>query len=270
MCPASAAKESYLDELVLTPPGQLDADSSVNTAGEIVLLREAADVVIPQVFDYAGLSKQVIKEAETVARKIRSRLRANIIETGQDLMSIKDKLGHGKFGPWLKFYFGMSERTAQNLMRAADAFHDRAVVVDRMPPAVVYKLAAKSTPEAVRNAIARDISRGALLDPQAVLSRIKAARSNDDRTPRASIVVSDAKYEVLPITVNANSSEATPVKIDAADQLRPHSANMPASAAEKFVNKMKLRFGDKFDIFRRTLLIAIEDVDSLRDALNNS
>jgi hypothetical protein len=129
-------------------------------------------------FDYFGVSDAVAEEAEATAERIRNRHRASIIDTGNDLRSIKDKLAHGKFGNWLDYHFGMSERTAQNYMNAATAFRSAPKVVDVLPPSTVYKLAAKGAPEEVRQSVIDEIVGGVTPDHRQIESRIAAAKSD--------------------------------------------------------------------------------------------
>lgn len=109
---------------------------------------------------YADISATVKQEVEEVAERIRSRLKGSIIDTGVDLIEVKDKLRHGGFGEWLEIHFGWSPRTAENYMSAARAFQKTPKVVEFLPPTTVYRLAAKSTPENVRADIVKKIVAG--------------------------------------------------------------------------------------------------------------
>lgn len=128
-------------------------------------------------FDYAGLSREVVEEAEATADRIRSRHRASIIDTGNDLCVIKKKLEHGKFGSWLTYHFGMSERTAQNYMNAAEVFGSVPKVIDVLTPTTVYKLAAKGAPPEIRHHVIEAVANGRLLDRKEIESRIATAQS---------------------------------------------------------------------------------------------
>lgn len=130
-------------------------------------------------FDYSGVSAAVAREAEATAERIRNRHRAGIIDTGGDLLAIKDKLDHGKFGNWLSYHFGMSERTAQNYMNAAIAFSSVPKVIDVLPPSTIYKLAAKGAPEKIRQSVIDEITNGAVLDHKEIETRIATAKSEE-------------------------------------------------------------------------------------------
>lgn len=132
-------------------------------------------------FDYSGLSIAVATEAEEAAQRIRNLIRGSVIDTGCELLAIKVKLGHGKFGPWLAHHFTMSERTAQNCMNAAEVFGAAPRVVDILPPSTVYKLAAKSTPEEVRQCVIDEVAAGGAPDAATVEARITSAKSAERR-----------------------------------------------------------------------------------------
>lgn len=71
-----------------------------------------------------------------------------IFEIGRELIAVKERLGHGRFGDWLQAEFEMAERTAQNFMAVATRFPKSATVAD-FSPKVLYELAAPSTPDEV-------------------------------------------------------------------------------------------------------------------------
>lgn len=153
----------------------IQEDSSSRIPAVLESVRPAMTPVFG--FDYSGVSAAVAKEAEDTAERIRNRHRASIIDTGIDLCAIKDKLAHGKFGNWLSYHFGMSERTAQNYMNAAIAFASVPKVIDVLPPSTVYKLAAKGAPEEFRKSVMEEIVRGVTPDHKEIEARIASAKS---------------------------------------------------------------------------------------------
>jgi hypothetical protein len=68
---------------------------------------------------YSTLAPDLAEEARATAGRIKDRSRASYIDTGNDLIAIKEKLGHGRFGPWLDAEFSMSARQAESFMAAA-------------------------------------------------------------------------------------------------------------------------------------------------------
>jgi hypothetical protein len=92
----------------------------------------------------------------SVIRDRLGRIATNLIEIGENLLKAKALTGHGGFGRYLKAEFDMSERTAERYMAAAERFAGKSDTVSDLPPTLVYKLAAKSTPDdLVREVIQR-------------------------------------------------------------------------------------------------------------------
>jgi len=110
---------------------------------------------------YQGLQDADARELQVTAERIRKRHRASIIDTGKDLQKIKAGMD-GIFTQWLKVEFDMSARTAWNYISTAEAFGSTPEVVDALPPVVVYKLAAQSTPQSVRDAVVQEIIAGTI------------------------------------------------------------------------------------------------------------
>ena len=127
-------------------------------------------------FAYTSISQASIDEAEATVDRILNRLRSSIIDTGSDLLSIKDKLGHGQFLEWLNHYFNMSERTAQNYMSTAKRFGTTPQILDMVPHGLVYQLAAASTPDYVRQAVIGDVVAGTTPDLDQLRMRIADGR----------------------------------------------------------------------------------------------
>ena len=66
-------------------------------------------VVITQGFDYSRLDGKLAEQARSAAERIRERMKKtldDVIETGNDLLSVKGSLPHGEFSIWLKAEFG--------------------------------------------------------------------------------------------------------------------------------------------------------------------
>jgi hypothetical protein len=103
------------------------------------------EVLVP--FDYGGLSPAIATLARSAADYIRKRQRATtraIIEIGQKLIEVKGGLDRGQFTGWLHAEFGWSERSAQNYMKAAQAFGAKTETVADLPVTTVYELARAS------------------------------------------------------------------------------------------------------------------------------
>jgi Protein of unknown function (DUF3102) len=75
-----------------------------------------------------------------------------VIEIGKHLSETKERVGHGRFLPWIEREFEWSQRTAYNFIQAFEAFGSNLQCVADLdlPLRSFYKLAAPSTPEAAR------------------------------------------------------------------------------------------------------------------------
>lgn len=103
-------------------------------------------------FDYDSLDHETCVFVQEKAQSIRIRLKhtaEDIIAIGQDLIAVKSKLGHGKFLPWLKSEFGMTDRHALNFMRVASRFSGKSEIISDFSITVLYELASPSTPDSI-------------------------------------------------------------------------------------------------------------------------
>ncbi|MGO7751146.1 DUF3102 domain-containing protein [Rhizobium ruizarguesonis] len=280
---------TYLSRFNDVELAELDLSASTTTApaeqlptsvDNVVALpkanRRAAEVYA---FDYSGVSAAVAKEAEATAKRIQNRLKVHTIETGKELLVVKKELGHGKFGKWLEFHFGWKERTAQNYMNSATAFGSTPQVIDVLPPSTVYKLAAKSTPDALRQSVIDEIKRGEKPDPKQIEKKIAAIKneapqkaSADERIAAGSpqkpsdVSVPD---DVVASLDRALATEAPANAIQDGDGAQsPPIAQEQEFRARKIVGHLKKRFGDKFSLLRDAILKT--DLDALRKALSEA
>ncbi len=80
----------------------------------------------------------------------------NIIEIGKKLHEVKQLLGHGHFGNWLRTEFNWSVATATKMMQASERFENVNFTNLTFAPSAIYLLAAPSTPKkAVTEALAK-------------------------------------------------------------------------------------------------------------------
>jgi predicted transcriptional regulator len=99
-----------------------------------------------------------------------------ILEIGDHLRRVKERLAHGTFGRWIEEEFGWTERTAQNYMRAAIEFSGQYEIISVLPPTTVYRLAAPSTPAPVREEIIERMEAGEPLTPAAIETMVSEAK----------------------------------------------------------------------------------------------
>jgi hypothetical protein len=108
-------------------------------------------------FNYDLLETKVAEQVRSAAERIRGKVKRtieDIIEVGNDLLAVKEALGHGQFGPWLQAEFGWTERTARNFMSVAERFGPKTEIISDLAiaPTAAYLLAAPSAPDEARQA----------------------------------------------------------------------------------------------------------------------
>ncbi|EDQ31783.1 Protein of unknown function (DUF3102) [Hoeflea phototrophica DFL-43] len=275
-----------LKELDLTPSIEAPAEQRVELANNLLALpKKKRGTTQVHAFDYSGISAAVAKEAEATAWRIRNRLSAHTIAIGSELLIIKKKLEHGKFGKWLEFHFGWTERTAQNYMNSATAFGSTPQVIDLLPLSTIYKLAAKKTPDTLRQLVIDEITRGETPDPKQIEKRIakikteaRQKESSDENTHTANPVKSpeiSKQDEVLASLDEALASldKTSAIEVPANESRDEYDAPVPPVAqshelrAKKVVDDLKEKFGIKFLPLRDAILET--DYSALRKALQD-
>ncbi len=104
------------------------------------------------VFDYTSLDgeiSQFVQQRTGEIRVLMKRTAQDIIEIGQKLIGVKEKLGHGRFLDWIKAEFEWSYPTAARFIQVANSF-SQDYQIDKFAPSALYLLAAPSTPETAR------------------------------------------------------------------------------------------------------------------------
>lgn len=135
-------------------------------------------------FDYQVVA-DVADETRAIAARIRERLDRSIIETGRDLLAAKAMLEHGMFGQWISAEFGWTDRTARNFMSAAQLADSKSEIISVLPAAAIYKLAAPSTPEEVKDRIISRLEAGERLSAREVSDTVAEARRQVSREKAA-------------------------------------------------------------------------------------
>jgi hypothetical protein len=111
-------------------------------------------------FDYALLGNpDLAAEAQDTARRIRDRLQTSYLDTGNDLNVMKEKLGYGRFGPWLEAEFSMSVRSAEECMSAARLATKYAVTA-YLPPTTWVALSSRSADPGIIEGVLDDVKAG--------------------------------------------------------------------------------------------------------------
>jgi hypothetical protein len=195
-------------------------------------------------FDYAQLSRAVAQQARETARLIRERSRfviKAIIDTGRDLIAIKDGLEHGQFSAWLAAECGMNLRSAQNWMNAARHFEGKSETVSYLPARAIYQLAAKSTPEPIRNELIGRLEAGERLTAHEIDARIYHAREE------AKLTDEDRKRE-------KKRRERRERELAKSAEKRAQQEQAHKEAARRAVELLVECLGDRKEDFRRLYL----------------
>lgn len=118
-----------------------------------------------------------IKERTDRIRGLMQRTLQNIIEIGKELLEVKARLGHGKFGDYLRVEFDWSWQTANNFMNTATQFGNGEIENGlEIAPKALYILSAKSVPEKARQEAVRQAKKGEKITPDKA-KRIKTIES---------------------------------------------------------------------------------------------
>lgn len=132
----------------------------IDYAGVVLSLdpeREERQQVRAQLqWDYSQVSPLHRKAVEDAAVEIAvagRQMQSSVLSIGAALVAAKGLLAHGQFEEWCRIEFGMSQRTAQNMMNVARTFDGKSEKISLLGDSVLYLLAAPSTPEPVREAM---------------------------------------------------------------------------------------------------------------------
>lgn len=115
------------------------------------------DVSLPRIIDVTPLSiadpetDRFLAEHAEAIRVLGRRVVGDIIEIGNRLIAVKDRLDHGLWLPWIEKEFGWGETTARKFMAVADSFGKSSLSVDLpIDASALYLLAGPTVPTAVR------------------------------------------------------------------------------------------------------------------------
>lgn len=111
----------------------------------------AQEIITP--FSYDDLDAETRIIARQAASEIKTLMRQTaqgVMDIGQRLIEVKERLPHGRFGGWLHQEFQWSERTAHNFMAVAHSFKSANFADLSIAPSALYALAGPSVPAAAR------------------------------------------------------------------------------------------------------------------------
>jgi hypothetical protein len=195
-------------------------------------------------FDYEGLDHLAARAAQDAANRIRQRMQASIIETGRDLLKIKEVLDHGQFGRWLKAEFNLTDRTARNFMNAAELADAKSEIVSVLPAATLYRLASPSTPDIARDNIIGRLEKGETVTAKDVTDEIGRRRDEQAEADRLT-KIPPKKLKRMQL-----SREQRERKLEADRLERERQAEAETEAARQAIGILRDRLdGDRFKEF---------------------
>ncbi len=103
-------------------------------------------------FEYDALTPEIRQFAQQKADETHGLLKRtaeHVLQIGQNLKAVKEKLPHGQFLPWIEKEFEMSRWTARNFIRVADKLEDKWRNFHHLPVSVLYELASPSVSQEV-------------------------------------------------------------------------------------------------------------------------
>lgn len=163
----------------------------------------------PNHFDYSTLNSETRKLVEQRTSEIKSLMRQTaqgIINIGRRLIEVKEKIGHGNFGKWVKAEFGWGTTTAWKMMRVANTFKFSQCENLTVAASALYLLAGPSTPEEARQEALERAAQGETITPTAA-KEIVAHHTID---VRAEVVREDHES---PATVQPISETTSPLAL---------------------------------------------------------
>lgn len=122
------------------------------TIVRVTSMPTAASPKARQGFDYTSLdaaTSRFVQQRTGEIRQLMKRTAQDIIELGQKLIAVKDRIGHGYFLSWLEAEFGWSYPTAARFMQVASSFNE-SYQIDNFAPSALYEIFAPSTSDAAR------------------------------------------------------------------------------------------------------------------------
>ncbi len=216
------------------------------------------------VFDYATLPAECAAEVRTVAERIRTRTAVAIIETGRDLIRVRELPAmQRQFVGWLDAEFGMSRATAYRMMEAAENLGEKFLNLRNFSPSVLYALAAPSTPGPVRAEVETRAAAGERITVAEVerlkreagaAEEIKLQLEGERAAMRA--VAEQARRDVE--SAKAKAARARAAAEDAVRQAREDAEKAAFDKAEALAEEALARRRDELAEVERRAAVALE------------
>jgi hypothetical protein len=206
---------------------------------------------------------------------------ADFVQIGERLSRLKDRVGHGKWLPWLRQNFDWSGETAANYMAAYQLSKSPEFLsLKNLPLELIYMLGRRNVPEEARVAVAARIEAGETVTPSYVRHTIRltgktapvneghlsiVSTKRDVPTQREALTGEDLRQAFYRHMVDFVIDTATQMPFDRA-RGEARAIVVAASAAHKrdtFAASVGL-LGELIDELRRALNERLIEVPSLR------
>ncbi|MDQ7251653.1 DUF3102 domain-containing protein [Dongia sedimenti] len=168
-----------------------------------------AEIIAPcGAFDYGDLDEEVAGGVREAAQRIRYNSSTAIVLVGQDLLTVKELLGHGRFLPWVETEFAWSDKQAQRFMNAARWAEGRADILSNLKPTAIYLLSAPATPPEIVEAVEAKVRAGESMSPKAIQEMMDAARERAPTQRRRAELQPPPKPAPLDPKADAQAAQA--------------------------------------------------------------
>ncbi len=138
-----------------------------------------------QFFNYEDLDNETRVVVQQRTSEIKSLVKRNaqeVIEIGQKLIDVKEKLGHGKFRCWLKAEFSWGPTTAWKYMKVTETFKCSPCEHLDIAASALYLLATPSVPESARNEALERANQGEPITRTAARAIIQQHKPKEELT----------------------------------------------------------------------------------------
>lgn len=159
-------------------------------------------------FSYSELESEtriVVQQRTSEIKTLVKRNAQDVLDIGQKLIEVKQKLRHGNFRHWLKFEFQWSISAAAKFMQVAENFKSVNFTHLEIAASALYLLAAPSTSEEARTEALELASQGENITyskANAITNKHKPKPVTINATAETVERVSSTPIEVLPVTHN--------------------------------------------------------------------
>ena len=132
----------------------------------------------------ATMREAFLNRSAVQIRYLGRRAAQDIVEIGKLLTMCKTTLDHGEWLPWIEREFGWSDRTARNFMNVHRMLASKSEIISdlNIDATALYALAAKSTPNSVREQILARARQGEHISPRTLNVTVRSPPPSGTRT----------------------------------------------------------------------------------------